>query len=140
MAKNFPIDKNLYWVMRVGAMVGPTVLMLCHWVLTLWWHGVADGKLCVEVPWVTGVALWAMAYAVPAAMLLPAVLFFGHGRVWRIPFVYLLGVSAVRIACGEMFMNEWTETGDYAMIVLTLLLYGVWAARRSAVRERDALL
>lgn len=128
--KKLPIDTNIYWFYRWGAMLVPTMLMLAHWGLV--WHCHSVGCVPVNVcnSGLLQVALYAMAYVVPGVLLLPATYFFGYGSVWRIPFVYLLGVNAVMVSYGSWEMNYETRCADVAMVLLTAMLYGMWAVRR----------
>ena len=56
-------------------------------------------------------------------MLLPASYFYQLCWIWRIPFVYVIGVNVVRIFYGSWFITNEMYDADVILIILTCVLY-----------------
>lgn len=113
------LAEKLFWFYRIGIRVIPILLMV-YW----FHHNAASMGLDLNENAVLVVSLYALAYVVLPAVLLPASFLFKFGWVWRIPFLYLAGVILIRLGHGTLCISETTRIADYTLIVLTLLLYG----------------
>ena len=119
------LAEKLFWFYRIGIRVIPILLMVLHWLGVHWFHhNAASMGLDLNENAVLVVSLYALAYVVLPAVLLPASFLFKFGWVWRIPFLYLAGVILIRLGHGTLYISETTRIADYTLIVLTLLLYG----------------
>lgn len=125
------VDEKIYWFYRYGMRIVPIVLMIGHWWLTWRFHAggeeiaiMASGNMAAVK------AMYAMAYVVPLVLMLPASYFFGFGWGWRIPFVYLAGVNAVRLMHGSLVATQAMEGADWVLVLLTVMLYVYWGVER----------
>lgn len=99
--------------------------MVSHWFGVHWFHhNAAPIGLGLNENAVLVVSVYALAYVVLPAVLLPASFLFKFGWVWRIPFLYLAGVILIRLGHGTLCISETTRIADYTLIILTMLLYG----------------
>lgn len=119
------LAEKLFWFYRIGIRAIPIFLMISHWFGVHWFHhNVAPIGLDLNENAVLIVSVYALAYIVLPAVLLPASFLFGFSWVWRIPFIYLAGVILIRLGHGTLCISETTQIADYTLIVLTMLLYG----------------
>ena len=99
--------------------------MVLHWFGVYWFHhNTASMGLVMNENAVLVASVYALAYVVLPAVLLPASFLFKFGWVWRIPFLYLAGVILIRLGHGTLCISEATKIADYTLIILTMLLYG----------------
>lgn len=73
--------------------------------------------------WACYAFIYIMVYVLPMVIIL-ASRFFKFSWVWRIPFLYLVGVILIRLGHGTLCISETTRIADYTLIILTMLLYG----------------
>nr|DAK94914.1 MAG TPA: hypothetical protein [Caudoviricetes sp.] len=119
------LAEKLFWFYRIGIRAIPIFLMISHWFGVHWFHhNAAPIGLDLNENAVLIVSVYALAYIVLPAVLLPASFLFGFSWVWRIPFIYLAGVILIRLGHGTLCISETTQIADYTLIVLTMLLYG----------------
>lgn len=119
------LAEKLFWFYRIGIRAIPIFLMISHWFGVHWFHhNAAPIGLNLNENAVLIVSVYALAYIVLPAVLLPASFLFKFGWVWRIPFLYLAGVILIRLGYGTLCISETTQIADYTLIVLTMLLYG----------------
>ena len=119
------LAEKLFWFYRIGIRAIPIFLMISHWFGVHWFHhNAAPIGLDLNENAVLIVSVYALAYIVLPAVLLPASFLFGFSWVWRIPFLYLAGVILIRLGHGTLCISETTQIADYTLIVLTMLLYG----------------
>ena len=119
------LAEKLFWFYRIGIRAIPIFLMVSHWFGVHWFHhNAAPIGLDLNENAVLVVSVYALAYVVLPAVLLPASFLFKFGWVWRIPFLYLAGVIPIRLGHGTLCISETTRIADYALIFLTMLLYG----------------
>ena len=119
------LEEKLFWFCRIGIRAIPIFLMISHWFGVHWFHhNAAPIGLDLNENTVLVVSVYALAYVVLPAVLLPASFLFKFGWVWRIPFLYLAGVILIRLGHGTLCISETTRIADYTLIILTMLLYG----------------
>lgn len=87
------LAEKLFWFYRIGIRAIPILLMVLHWFGVYWFHhNAAPIGLDLNENAVLVVSVYALAYVVLPAVLLPASFLFKFSWVWRIPFLYLAGV------------------------------------------------
>lgn len=119
------LAEKLFWFYRIGVRAIPIFLMISHWFGVYWFHhNSASMGLDLNENSVLIASVYALAYIVLPAVLLPASFLFRFSWVWRIPFLYLAGVILIRLGHGTLCISETTQIADYTLIVLTMLLYG----------------
>ena len=119
------LAEKLFWFYRIGIRAIPIFLMISHWFGVHWFHhNAAPIGLDLNENIVLVVSVYALAYVVLPAVLLPASFLFKFGWVWLIPFLYLAGVILIRLGHGTLCISETTRIADYTLIFLTMLLYG----------------
>lgn len=119
------LAEKLFWFYRIGIRAIPIFLMISHWFGVYWFHhNSASMGLDLNENFVLIVSVYALAYIVLPAVLLPASFLFRLGWVWRIPFLYLAGVILIRLGHGTLCISDTTRIADYTLIFLTMLLYG----------------
>ena len=119
------LAEKLFWFYRIDIRAIPIFLMISHWFGVHWFHhNAAPIGLDLNENTVLVVSVYALAYVVLPAVLLPASFLFKFGWVWRIPFLYLAGVILIRLGHGTLCISETTRIADYTLIILTMLLYG----------------
>lgn len=119
------LAEKLFGFYRIGIRAIPILIMVLHWFGVYWFHhNAAPIGLDLNENAVLVVSVYALAYVVLPAVLLPASFLFKFGWVWRIPFLYLAGVVLIRLGHGTLCISETTRIADYTLIILTMLLYG----------------
>lgn len=119
------LAEKLFGFYRIGIRAISILLMVLHWFGVYWFHhNAAPIGLDLNENAVLVVSVYALAYVVLPAVLLPASFLFKFGWVWRIPFLYLAGVILIKLGHGTLCISETTRIADYTLIILTMLLYG----------------
>lgn len=118
------LHRSIFFFYEQGLKYVPVVLMLCHWCGTFSFHNnpreiiidIKENETCI-------IFLYAMAYIFPLVFMLPASYFFRHCWIWRIPFIYIMGINAIRLYYGSFLVTNEMEDADFIIIILTIILY-----------------
>lgn len=109
--------------------------MLAHW------YGVFDfhSNPCeiivdIEENESTLAYLYCMTYVLPVLMMMPASYFYQLCWIYRIPFVYLIGVNVIRMFYGSWLITNEMYDADLILIILTCALYVYAFATRQCWR------
>lgn len=119
-----PLDRGIFWWYEWALKYVPLVIMLGHWYGVFDFHSnpreimvsIKENEACIAY-------LYCMTYIFPVVMLLPASYFYQLYWIWRIPFVYVIGVNVVRIFYGSWFITNEMYDADVILIILTCVLY-----------------
>lgn len=118
------LNRGIFWFYEKAIKYVPVSIMPAHWYGTWDFHhspreillDVTENRGCIAF-------LYAMTYIVPIITMLPASYFYKMCWIYRIPYIYLAGVTVIRL-----FHHRWLITADmmemnYFLILLTILLY-----------------
>lgn len=78
--------------------------------------------------------LYCMTYVFPVLMMMPASYFYQLCWIYRIPFVYLIGVNVIRMFYGSWLITNEMYDADLILIILTCALYVYAFATRQCWR------
>lgn len=124
-------DRDIFWFYEWGLKWVPVALMAAHWYGVLDFHAnpreifvdAGENEACIAY-------LYVMAYVFPLMFMMPASFFYRLCWVWRVPFVYLIGVNVTRLCYGSLLIRNEMEMTDYTLILLSAGLYAYYVARR----------
>lgn len=118
------LDRGIFWFYERAIKYVPIAIMLAHWYGTWDFHhsprevllDVTENRGCIAF-------IYCMTYILPVITMLPASYFYRMCWIYRIPYVYLVGVTIIRL-----FYHRWLITSDmmevnYFLILLTIILY-----------------
>lgn len=118
------LDRDIFWFYEWGLKYVPAIIMLCHW------YGVWDFHnnpreilLCIKENEPCIAYLYCMTYVFPVMFMLPASMFYGLCWIYRLPFVYAIGVSVIRIFYGSWLITNEMEDVDFILIFFMMALY-----------------
>ena len=118
------LDKRIFLFYEWGLKFVPIILMVCHWYVVWNFHQnpreiiitIKENEGCIAY-------LYFMAYIFPLLFMLPASLFYGLCWIYRLPFVYLIGTSIIRLYYGSMLITNEMLDADYILILFMMALY-----------------
>ena len=64
-----------------------------------------------------------MVYVFPVLFMLPASHFYKLCWIFRIPFIYFIGVNAIRIYYHSFLITNDMYDADFILIIFTIILY-----------------
>lgn len=118
------LDKSIFWWYEWALKYIPIVIMLGHWYGVFDFHSnprellvcIKENESCIAY-------LYCMTYIFPVLMMMPASYFFQLCWIYRIPFIYAIGVNVVRAFYGSWFITNEMYDADVILIILTCMLY-----------------
>lgn len=122
--RSFTLSRPIFCFYDKGLRYVPIVIMLCHWYGTFHFHSnphefifdAKGNKPCI-------LFFYFMAYVFPVLFMLPASRFFRLCWIYRIPFVYMIGINVIRIYYQSYIITNDMYKADIILIALTLFLY-----------------
>ena len=126
------LSRPIFFFYEQGLRYVPLFLMLCHWYGVVNFHDnpreilvdIRENEPCI-------VFLYFMTYVFPVLFMVPASHFFRLCWIWRIPFLYIAGVNAVRIYYRSWLITNDMYCADFALIIITIALYACGLAVKS---------
>ena len=126
------LDRRIFLFYEWGLKYVPIILMLFHWYGVWNFHqNPREIIVCLKENEGCIVYLYFMAYIFPLLFMLPASLFYGLCWIYRLPFVYLIGTSIVRLYYGSLLIKNEMLDADYILILTMIALYVYSAVRLS---------
>lgn len=118
------LDKSIFWWYEWALKYIPIAIMLGHWYGVFDFHSnprellvcIKENESCIAY-------LYCMTYIFPVLMMMPASYFFQLCWIYRIPFVYAIGVNVERAFYGSWFITNEMYDADVILIILTCILY-----------------
>lgn len=118
------LDKRIFLFYEWGLKYVPIILMLFHWYGVWNFHqNPREIIVCIKENEGCIVYLYFMAYIFPLLFMLPASLFYGLCWIYRLPFIYLIGTSIIRLYYGSMLITNEMLDADYILILFMMALY-----------------
>ena len=119
-----PLDRGIFWWYEWALKYVPLIVMLGHWYGMFDFHSnpreiivcVKENEACIAY-------LYSMTYIFPVVMMLPASHFYHLCWIWRIPFVYMIGTSVIRLFYGSWLITNEMYDADVVLIMFTCALY-----------------
>lgn len=133
------LSKRILRFYERGLKFFPLGIMLTHWYGIFDYHThprdiiifAEENEYCVMF-------LYMMTYIFPLVSMLPASYFFHLCWIWRIPFVYLTGVSIARFYFRTWLITEEMIHVDYFLVFATTALYIYAFIHLSCARQYPA--
>lgn len=137
--KTVILSKRIFKFYERGLKFFPLAIMATHWYGIFDYHHqprqimvvTDENEYCIMF-------LYVMSYVFPLLSMLPASYFFRLCWIWRIPFVYLMGVNVTRFYFGSWLISEEMVHVDFFLVFLTLMLYGYAFVQLSCTRQHPA--
>lgn len=125
------LNKGTFWWYEWALKYVPVMIMLGHWYGVFDFHSnprellvcIKENEACIGY-------IYFMTYVFPVLMMMPASYFFHLCWIYRIPFVYAIGVNVVRMFYGSWFITNEMYDVDVILILLTIALYAYAVAQR----------
>ena len=122
--RSLTLSRPIFYFYDKGLRYVPIVIMLCHWYGTFHFHSnphefifdTNGNKPCI-------LFFYFMAYVFPVLFMLPASRFFKLCWIYRIPFIYLIGINIIRAYYQSYIITNEMYEADLVLIALTLCLY-----------------
>lgn len=129
------LDRGIFWLYEWTLKYIPIVIMVAHWYGVFDFHSnprellvnVKENEACIAY-------LYCMTYIVPVLLMMPASYFFQLCWIYRIPFVYCIGVNMIRLFYGEWLITNEMYDCDVVWIMMTCALYVYAIAERQGWR------
>lgn len=133
--KEAPLNKGTFWWYEWALKYVPIVIMLVQWYGVFDFHSnpreiivsIQENESCIAY-------LYCMTYVFPVLMMMPASYFYQLCWIYRIPFVYLIGVNVIRMFYGSWLITNEMYDADLIMIILVCVLYVYALATRQCWR------
>lgn len=118
------LDRKIFLFYEWGLKYVPIFLMLCHW-YGVWNFHQNPREIIVNIDENEGciIYLYFMSYIFPLLFMVPASLFYGLCWIYRLPFVYLIGTSMIRLYFGSLLIKNEMIDADYILILFMIALY-----------------
>ena len=130
-----PLNKGTFWWYEWALKYVPLVIMLAHWYGVFNFHSNPREIIVnIEENESSLVYLYCMTYVFPVLMMMPASYFYQLCWIYRIPFVYLIGVNVIRMFYGSWLITNEMYDADLILIILTCALYVYAFATRQCWR------
>lgn len=130
-----PLNKGTFWWYEWALKYVPLVIMLAHWYGVFDFHSNPREIIVdIEENESTLAYLYCMTYVFPVLMMMPASYFYQLCWIYRIPFVYLIGVNVIRMFYGSWLITNEMYDSDLILIILTCALYVYAFATRQCWR------
>lgn len=118
------LDRGIFWFYEWALKYVPLAIMLAHWYGVFDFHSnpreilvcIKENESCIAY-------LYCMTYVFPVVMMMPASYFYQLCWVYRIPFLYAVGVNAIRLFYGSWFITNEMYDADVILIVTICMLY-----------------
>lgn len=129
------LDRSIFWFYEWGLKWVPVALMVAHWYGVVDFHGnpreifvdASENEACIAY-------LYVMAYVFPLLFMMPASFFYRLCWVWRVPFVYLIGVNVTRLCYGSLLIRNEMAMTDYTLIMLAAALYAYFLVKKACAK------
>lgn len=118
------LDRRIYRLYEVGSKWMPIPLMLTHW-YGVWDYGRHPRPIVVDTVDNGGSIIWmyVLAYIYTPLAMLPVSYFFHYCWLFRVPFVYFIGINAIRAYYHHWLITPDMIEGHHILIVFILMLY-----------------
>lgn len=118
------LNRTTFFFYERGLRYVPILIMLCHWYGVFNFHDnprelivdIRENEACIAF-------IYFMTYVFPIAFMVPASYFFHLCWLWRVPFIYLIGVNAIRLYFRSWLVTNEMYNADFILIILTIALY-----------------
>lgn len=118
------LDRRIFLFYEWGLKYVPIILMVCHWYGVWNFHqNPREIMVCIKENEGCIAYLYFMAYIFPLLFMLPASLFYGLCWIYRLPFLYLIGISMIRLYFGSLLIKNEMLDADYILILFMIALY-----------------
>lgn len=123
--KMSPLDRGIFWWYEWALRYVPLIVMLWQWYGVFDFHSnPREIMVCAEENEACMAYKFCMSYIFPIVMMLPASYFYQLCWPWRIPLLYMIGTSIIRV-----FYRSWLITNEMydvniVLIIFTCALYG----------------
>lgn len=117
-------SRSIFYFYEQGLRYAPLLIMLCHWYGVFSFHDnpreilidIRENEPCIAF-------LYFMVYVFPVLFMLPASHFYKLCWIFRIPFIYFIGVNAIRIYYHSFLITNDMYDADFILIIFTIILY-----------------
>lgn len=143
------LNKGTFWWYEWALKYAPIAVMLAHWYGVFDFHSnPREIMLCIKENEGCIAYIYFMTYIFPVIMMMPASYFYQLCWIYRIPFIYCIGVNISRLFYGSWFITNESYDVDVTLILLTAALYvyawsiriGGWIGKRFELKKRRSLL
>lgn len=134
MEQKTKVSKRIFNFYRWGLRIVPLLLMLAHWVYVYISNNLPETHNCTGMT-IHTVPLYVMAYVFPLAFMLPASYFFRLCTIWRIPFLYLVGVNALHLYNSSVVCTPQIAGQCEVLICVVLVTYAIAIVRKIQHQE-----
>lgn len=118
------LNRTTFFFYERGLRYVPLLLMLCHWYGVFNFHDnpreilvdIRENEPCI-------IFLYFMTYVFPLLFMVPASYFFHLCWLWRVPFIYMMGVNAIRLYYHSWLITNEMYDADFILIILVIVLY-----------------
>lgn len=118
------LNKRIFWFYEWGLKFIPIFLMLCHWYGVFDFHSnPREILICIKENESCIAFLYGMTYVFPLLFMIPASYFYKLCWVFRIPFLYVIGVNMIRIYYGSFIITNEMKDIDYILILFIIAIY-----------------
>lgn len=118
------LDRGTFWWYEWALKYIPIGVMLAYWYGVFDFHSnPREILVCIKENEACIAYLYFMTYIFPVVMMMPASYFYQLCWMYRIPFIYAIGVSMIRLFYGSWFITNEMYDADVILIMLTCALY-----------------
>ncbi len=131
------LDRRIFKLYELGAKWMPIPLMLSHW-YGVWDYShypqavvvsTADNGHCI-------VWLYFLSYIYMPLAMLPVSYFFHYCWLFRVPFIYFIGINAIRAYYRHWLITPDMIEGHHILIVFILFLYAYGFVKIACERSK----